>query len=202
MNTRISTGMPAVDDMLDGGLVRGSVTIIGGFPGSGKTTLGVQMVCAHGRGRLYSSEQSQAALLTIAKRVAPKVGRAQLHECRDLEKLNDAEFANLDLVVIDTINSFDMLPHRVVEWAADRAKKGKFAVVLMAQLNRDGELRGGPRAEYAADTLLGLDCGSDERLLFITGKHRHGKVDVEPVRMKMTTAGLIVKEDAVSTALQ
>lgn len=194
----ISTGMPAVDDMLGGGLLRGSVTLIGGFPGSGKTTLALQWA-AHVRGRLYSAEQPQEALDHLVDRVTTGQARHRAKACPNLDAI-DQELADVDLqlVVIDTIQAFGILPHKVVERAAKWAARENLAAVVLAHLNRDGEIYGGACVEHAADTCLGIDYdgdGSSGRLLHIVGKHRHGEVDVPPVRLKLTASGLAVVGD-------
>lgn len=103
VNESISSGVPKLDKLLNGGLERGTVTIISGSPGVGKTTTGIQfMKEAAGRGErsiVYSFEEAKNTLvhrcesINIPVKQMARRGSLAIEEVEALQ-LSATEFAN------------------------------------------------------------------------------------------------------------
>lgn len=187
----IPTGLEEVDRVLCGGLVPGSVTLIGGEPGVGKSTLLLQMVggFADGGGRcLYvSAEESAQQVRQRAERLGvlhPSILLAA--ETSLPELLAQLEEVRPDVAVIDSIQTvadpeLGSAPgsvtqvrecaHRLVEVA----KSTGVAVVLVGHVTKEGSLAGPRVLEHVVDTVLSFegDRHHSMRLLRAT-KHRYG----------------------------
>lgn len=107
--TRLETGMTEVDRVLGGGLVLGSVVLIGGDPGIGKSTLLLQMLSRLGEDArvLYvTGEESAEQVALRAHRLGATSGRVRLlAETRVEAVLSVLEHENPQVVVIDSIQT-------------------------------------------------------------------------------------------------
>lgn len=160
---------PELNRVLGGGLVPGSLVLLGGEPGIGKSTLVLQTVMRlQGRRILYvSGEESERQLKLRAERLSPGGGSDCLILCEtSLEQI----FAQLtevkpDLVVIDSIQTLatetaDSSPGsltQVRECAVailKYAKESGVPVVLIGHINKEGTLAGPKVLEHIVDTVL------------------------------------------------
>ncbi len=167
---RVSTGIGELDRVLGGGLVPGSLVLLGGEPGIGKSTLLLQAaahVAAAGGPVLYSSgEESEHQIKARGERLG--VGRAPLYLLAEtcLERIVE-EIARLKpaLVVVDSVQTvfslkFQSAPGSIgqVREAATQllfaAKGHDIPTVLVGHVTKDGSLAGPKALEHIVDTVL------------------------------------------------
>lgn len=167
---RLGTGIAELDRVLGGGLVPGSLVLLGGDPGIGKSTLVLQAcfhLCARGMDVLYASgEESAGQLAMRARRLGVPKGGFRLLCDTSLDALIAAvEAAKPAVLVVDSVQTFATqdLPSsagsvsQVREVAARLmavAKGGGMAVFLVGHVTKDGSLAGPRVLEHLVDTVL------------------------------------------------
>lgn len=202
---RLPCGMPEVDRVLGGGLVRGAVILIGGDPGIGKSTLLLQVLAAmEGRmDTLYvTGEESLSQVAMRAQRLGlPRVDLPALAETSVETILATLSASRPGLVVIDSIqtlytDALDSAPGSVSqlrECSAQlvrHAKASGTAVILVGHVTKEGAIAGPRVLEHMVDTVLYFehDPGSRFRLIRAV-KNRFGAVNELGV-FAMTDGGL------------
>jgi len=203
--TRLATGMTELDRVLGGGLVVGSVVLIGGDPGIGKSTLLVQALAHLGtRARvLYvSGEESADQIALRAKRLGLATdGVRVLTETNVEAVVATAGQERPQVMVIDSIQTMftDMLQSapgsvaQVRESAAQlvrHAKRSGTGLFLVGHVTKEGTLAGPRVLEHMVDTVLYFegDTGSSFRIIRAM-KNRFGPVNEIGV-FAMTETGL------------
>lgn len=165
---RIPLPSKELNRVLGGGLVNGSLTLIGGEPGIGKSTLLLQNVLSiRNRTILYVSGEESATQLKLRADRLGKVAENTFILCEtSLEGIfTQIENVNPDLVVIDsiqTIASADIESAagsvtQVRECAASLlryAKESGVPVILVGHINKDGAIAGPKVLEHIVDTVL------------------------------------------------
>lgn len=203
---RWTTGLPELDYVLGGGLVPGSLTIVGGEPGIGKSTLLLQVAAgleAAGLSTLYvSGEESAEQVRLRADRIGERAGAVRLLPEVRVEAIEAAAAATrTQVVVVDSIQTtytedLEGAPGNVgqVRECAARlmrfAKESGAAVLLVGHVTRGGVIAGPKTLEHIADTVLYFEgeTSHDYRVLRAV-KNRFGSVDEVGV-FTMTAAGL------------
>lgn len=201
---RFSTGIGEFDRVLGGGLVPGSVVLIGGNPGAGKSTLLLQLMCrlSQDMEALYvTGEESLQQVGMRARRLGlPTDKLKMLAETNITEITNVAEQTRPKLIVVDSIqvmHSADVPSapgsvSQVRECAAyliQYAKQTNTALFLVGHVTKDGNLAGPKVLEHMIDCFLMLD-GDDNRYRTLRGhKNRFGAVNELGI-FAMTEAGL------------
>ena len=190
----VATGVPEFDRVLGGGLVPGSVTLLGGEPGVGKSTLVLQLLAARARAGatvLYvTGEESVDQVRLRAERLGALHDRLLLAAETALPNLLvHLEAIRPDLCVVDSIQTmhdpqYSSAPgsvtqvrecaHRLVQ----AAKVSGTTIVLVGHVTKDGQLSGPRVLEHVVDTVLSMegDRHHDLRLLRST-KHRFGPTE-------------------------
>ena len=204
---RLRTGIDEFDFVLGGGIVPGSMTLIGGEPGIGKSTLLLQAAArleTAGRNVLYASgEESPDQLRLRADRLEEDAGAVHVLGETRLEAIIDAAARlRADVVVLDSIQTVytDLLesaPGNVgqVRECSGRlmrfAKESGSAVVVVGHVTKGGGIAGPKTLEHIVDTVLYFEGEAtlDYRLLRAT-KNRFGSVDELGV-FSMTDHGLV-----------
>lgn len=200
------TGIGEVDRVLSGGFVPGSVTLIGGEPGIGKSTIVLQIVSSlAGRGltTLYvSAEESKQQVRLRAERLGtlrPKLWLASDTALPHI--LAHLEDVKPDIVVVDSIQTvFDPdlssaagSVTQVRECAARlvrEAKSRNIATILVGHVTKDGHLAGPRVLEHLVDTVLSFEGDRHHALRLLRAvKHRFGTTD-ELGLFEMTETGL------------
>ena len=166
---RHPTGVSEFDRVLGGGLVNGTVVLIGGDPGIGKSTLLLQALC-HMSGQrkvLYvSGEESAQQIALRAKRLALDAKGVQLLAEIQLEKIQATLAAHKpDVAVIDSIQTtyseaLQSAPGSVAqvrECAAQLtryAKQSGTSIIFVGHVTKEGSLAGPRVLEHIVDTVL------------------------------------------------
>jgi DNA repair protein RadA/Sms len=208
---RWATGIGELDFVLGGGLVPGSVTLLGGEPGVGKSTLLLQAAAAlQGSGRpvLYASgEESRDQVAMRAERLGRGAADVSFVAQTDVDALIDeaagAEPSALVVDSIQTMHSFDVDGiagniGQVRECGArlqQYAKSSGTVVILVGHVTKDGSVAGPRTLEHIVDTVLMFEGarGGEHRLLR-AAKNRFGSAREVGV-FRMTPSGLVGVED-------
>ena len=167
---RFSSGISEFDRVLGGGIVRGSLVLVGGDPGIGKSTLLLQ-VCretsAAGKKVLYvSGEESLRQIKMRADRLGSFKGDVRLLAETDLDMVIDTvRDEKPDFVVIDSIQtmyreSVDAAPGSVTQvrettlTLMNLAKGENITVVIVGHVTKEGVVAGPRMLEHMVDTVL------------------------------------------------
>jgi len=203
---RWRTGLAEFDFVLGGGIVPGSVTLVGGEPGIGKSTLLMQCAArleSQGVSTLYvSGEESPDQLRLRADRLEEDAGRIHvLGETRLEAILHHAAQLKSSVVLLDSVQTtytdeLEGAPGNVgqVRECAARlmrfAKESGPAVLLVGHVTKGGGIAGPKTLEHIVDTVLYFEGETtlDHRILRAV-KNRFGSVDEIGV-FRMTGTGL------------
>jgi DNA repair protein RadA/Sms len=191
--SRWSVGLSELDRVFGGGLVAGSVTLLGGEPGIGKSTLLLQVgaAMASQRATLYvSGEESVSQVAMRAQRLHVGAGELSVVSEQSLDAvLALAAEQTPSLLIIDSIQSMSWgeasaspgTPTQLRECAGALvrfAKNSHCAVIIVGHVTKDGSIAGPKLLEHMVDTVLYFesDAGSRYRMLRAT-KNRFGPVN-------------------------
>ncbi len=170
---RTSCGMPEIDRVLGGGLVEGSVVLLGGEPGVGKSTLLLQLVAllADRVAVLYASgEESAAQVASRARRLGVHDGaKLQFVATSDLEAVeNGARATDARILAVDSVQTLrtgDLESaagsvaqlREVTARLVTLAKQERRTVILVGHVTKDGALAGPKVLEHLVDVVLSFD---------------------------------------------
>ena len=204
---RLPTGLSEFDRVTGGGLVRGSVILVGGDPGIGKSTLLVQVAAAMARLKhrsIYiSGEEAVAQVRLRAERLALADAAVELASETSVEDiiatLSQGELPRI--VVIDSIqtmwtNSVESAPGTVTQVRASAqalirfAKRSGACVILVGHVTKDGQIAGPRVVEHMVDAVMSFEGeGSHQFRILRAVKNRFGPTDEIGV-FEMTGLGL------------
>ncbi len=164
---RIYTNNAELDNVLGGGLVKGSVTLLGGEPGIGKSTLLLQVALTISQKVLYvSGEESQSQIKMRAERLdAENSNCLILTETNTQNIFKNIEEVQPDVLVIDSIqtlhtNTIEASPGSISQIRETSAELIKFAketatpVLLIGHINKEGHIAGPKILEHMVDVVL------------------------------------------------
>ncbi len=183
-----TTGIPELDRVLGGGLVAGSVTLLGGEPGIGKSTILLQLLAQWPTRTLYVSAEESAQQVRLR---AERLGAVQPHLWLLPETSLPHIVAAIDqvqpqLVVIDSIQTIahpdvPSAPGSVVQVRecahrlVGEAKRRGLPIVLVGHVTKEGGLAGPRVLEHVVDTVLSFEGDRHHSLRLLRAvKHRFG----------------------------
>ncbi|TDI78441.1 MAG: DNA repair protein RadA [Betaproteobacteria bacterium] len=202
---RYSTGVAEFDRVLGGGLVHGSVVLLGGDPGIGKSTLLLQALCHMSitRDVLYvTGEESARQVALRAKRLALVVKEVYLLTEIQLERIqvvlserkpDVAVIDSIQTVYTETLQSSPGSVAQVRECAAQLTRLAKASgtcIILVGHVTKEGALAGPRVLEHMVDTVLYFEGDTQSSFRLIRAfKNRFGAVNELGV-FAMTEKGL------------
>jgi len=203
--TRLASGAQELDRVLGGGIVPGSVILLGGDPGIGKSTLLLQVAAfvAHSRAVLYASgEESVSQVSLRAQRLSlGAAGVAVVAETDLTAILALTAERRAELLVIDSIQTVQSSTAGAPAGAVSQlrectaelvrfAKASGTAVIIVGHVTKEGTIAGPRLLEHLVDTVLYFEheAGSRYRIVRAT-KNRFGAVN-ELGFFAMTSLGL------------
>ena len=203
---RFPTGMGELDRVLGGGAVRGSVVLVGGAPGVGKSTLLLQLCGLVGESEriLYvTGEESRRQLKMRAQRLGVSEGDIYVQAETDLSEIGSAiESVQPTIVIIDSIQTmFDpelaAAPGSVSQVREctmsimRRAKSDGFAAFVVGHINKEGNIAGPKVLEHMVDCVLYFEGEQSMSYRILrAAKNRYGSTNEIGV-FEMSDHGLV-----------
>ncbi|MEO8217220.1 MAG: DNA repair protein RadA [Acidobacteriota bacterium] len=166
---RIVLGLPNFDRVLGGGLVPGSVVLVGGEPGIGKSTLLLQasrMLANHGPVLYVSGEESPKQIALRAHRLGTTDGRIHLFAETSVEKIIEAiEALSPVAVIVDSIQTVHTASNNSSPGSVGQvrdcagilmtaAKRLGISIFLIGHITKEGTIAGPKSLEHIVDTVL------------------------------------------------
>lgn len=188
---RITTGIKEVDQVLGGGLVPGSLVLLAGDPGIGKSTLTLQIISNIG-GLYVSGEESPAQVKLRAERLKVRSEKIRVLAETNVEAIIEGSLASLkdtSLLIVDSIQTLwseelSGAPGAIGQVRESTLKLLEFAkrehipVILIGHVTKEGTIAGPKTLEHIVDTVLYLEGERFQSLrLLRTSKNRFGPVD-------------------------
>ncbi len=191
--TRIKTDIEEVDRVLGGGLVPGSLILLSGEPGIGKSTLVAQLatVIDSNYSAIYvSGEESATQVKTRLNRLDYKTNKLKFISETNIEKIiSAADKTKPSLLIIDSIQTVysSLIPAEAGNISQIRAAAVKFlelakendiTIILVGHITKDGQVAGPKSLEHIVDTVLYLETEvSNNYCLLRATKNRFGSVN-------------------------
>ncbi len=202
---RLSSSSEEFDRVLGGGFVPGSIVLIGGDPGIGKSTLLLQYLCSISQQNsvLYASGEESAEQIAVrARRLGLSGENLQVMAENRLESLLEVAIRNIPAVLVaDSIQTFyseelTAAPGSVSQVRECAARLVRFAkqsgctVILVGHVTKEGALAGPKILEHMVDSVLYFEGDSSNSFRLIRAiKNRFGAVNEIGV-FAMTELGL------------
>src|SRR5450755_782140 len=190
---RIQTGMAEFDSCLGGGLVPGSLVLLGGPPGAGKSTLLLQIaerLSAAGAAAVYvCGEESAAQTKLRAQRIGIGESLLVFAETNLRAILDELEARKPDILIVDSIQTM-WLPdvesyagsvaqvRDCTQLLMEFAKRTGCATFLVGHITKDGSIAGPRLLEHLVDTVLYFEGDATGEYRIVRAyKNRFGSVD-------------------------
>ncbi len=169
---RAKTGIEEFDRVLGGGIVKGSVTLLSGEPGIGKSTLLLQICDVLGKSQkvLYvSGEESPSQIKLRAKRLGVSGSDILIYAETDIDEIiAEINAASPEIVIIDSIQAMNDSASSSVSGSITQvkntasklirtAKSDGVSVIIVGHVNKDGAIAGPKVLEHMVDTVLYFD---------------------------------------------
>lgn len=213
--THTSTRISELDRVLSGGIVPGSIVLLAGEPGIGKSTL-VAQVSASFPGNAYyvSGEESQGQVLMRFKRLGINPEKISFSNAIQVGSIiSAAKKQKPSLLIVDSIQTMvpdgiDNLPgtptavRTSTAQLVELAKTTNIPILVIGQVTKEGNVAGPKTLEHLVDTVLTLegDHQTSYRILRAT-KHRFGTTDEVGV-FEMTERGMEAVENPSAKFLE
>jgi len=214
LRSRVSTGLPALDRVLEGGLTEGFTFLLGGRPGAGKTTLTLQALNGLGQRCLYASgEETLEQIKATARRIGAVSDQICLLSERRLgEILERARATRAQVVAIDTIQTltcehvsgrpgFPAQLRAGVKRLIDFSATSGTTLWLVGHLTSRGDIAGPRTIEHDVDVVLRLDQEDAVRILGCPDKNRFGPTNVVG-RLEPTARGFVDADEEASVSVE
>lgn len=206
---KMPTGVDEVDMVLSGGFLRGSVTLLAGTPGVGKSTLALQLassLASSGLGVCYFSGEETIGQCGARARRLGADDRLFLASTSDAGAVvTQIEQTNPDFIVVDSLHTMTSAAvdgsagsvaqvRAVASCLVEVAKRTDTAVLMVGHVTKDGGIAGPKMVEHLVDTVMSLEGeeGFELRVLRLF-KHRFGATGNVGV-FSMESRGLVAGE--------
>lgn len=217
--SRIDTGIGELNRVLGGGLVKGSLTLISGEPGIGKSTIIIQAAAnisnIEGTVLYVSGEESEEQIKMRADRVCPRISEnlLVLSETNMENVFNACENCKPKFLIIDSIQTMyteelDSVPGSVSQVRAcgnqlmKLGKMGEIPIFIVAHVTKNGELAGPKIVEHLVDCVLNFTGERDHDLRILRAyKNRFGTTS-EIGAFQMEEEGLVQIRNLSGTFLE
>jgi DNA repair protein RadA/Sms len=204
---RLPSGIAELDRVTGGGFVHGSVLLVGGDPGIGKSTLLIQATAAlakAGHRAVYiSGEEAVAQVRLRAERLGLSAAKVELASETSVEDIlaTLSQGKTPRLIVIDSIQTMwtdavDSAPGTVTQVRGSAqtlirfAKKSGAAIILVGHVTKDGQIAGPRVVEHMVDAVLSFEGEGGHQFRILRAiKNRFGPTDEIGV-FEMTGSGL------------
>jgi DNA repair protein RadA/Sms len=188
---RIKTGITEFDRVLGGGLMPGSVILLGGDPGIGKSTLAMQAVANVPEKILYvTGEESEKQIKLRASRLNLKSDNFYVFAETDLGHIISAiNTVDPAVVVIDSIqtmyrNDLENSPGTITQirectsLLMDEAKKKHYSVIIIGHVTKEGMIAGPKILEHIVDTVIQFEGETNHSFRILrSSKNRFGSTN-------------------------
>lgn len=167
---KLTTGFEEFDRVLGGGLVQGSLVLLAGDPGIGKSTLILQTsgnICKNGKRLLYvCAEESGSQVKLRAQRLSVNSDNLYVYAQTNLESvINQLDIVKPDILVVDSIQSIYTSNissssgsvsqiRECTNALMDIAKNRNITVVVIGHVTKDGNIAGPKVLEHMVDTVI------------------------------------------------
>ncbi len=203
-----------LDGVLGGGVVPGSLTLIGGSPGVGKSTLLLKVgsnIASLGKNVLYvTGEESTSQIKLRANRLKSNENNLYLlSEIRLEQVLVELEHRAYEFIIIDSIQTLysenissapgSVTQVRQITFELMRiAKEKNIAIFIIGHITKEGSIAGPRVLEHMVDTVLYFEGDSSQELRILRGfKNRFGPTSEIGV-FEMKSEGLVSATDVAS----
>ncbi len=186
---RISTGLEEFDRVLGGGVVPGSVILLAGDPGIGKSTLLLQ-VCGKLSGLYISGEESVTQVKMRAERLGLGDSKMQLMAENDTDNIcMQIEQESPPIGIVDSIQTLETVDLSGMAGAVGQvresasrliriAKENTIPIIIVGHVTKEGTIAGPKVLEHLVDTVLYLEGERFQSLRILRShKNRYGPVD-------------------------
>ena len=188
---RIKTGITEFDRVLGGGIMPGSVILLGGDPGIGKSTIAMQAAASVKEKVLYvTGEESEKQIKLRSTRLKVKSDSFFIQAETELSNILGAiKEINPSVVIIDSIqttyrNELENSPGTITqirECAAllmEEAKKNHFSVIIIGHVTKEGMIAGPKILEHMVDTVLQFEGEANHSFRILRAqKNRFGSTN-------------------------
>jgi len=208
--TKLLTGINEIDRVFGSGITPGSLTLISGEPGIGKSTLVAQIANAIAQDHLViyaSGEESQSQVGARFKRLNCRLDNIRFTAVSDTDQILQASLeAKPGLLIIDSIQTVSTsdAPGEAGSLTQIRASASKclslakehnIAIILIGHITKDGQIAGPKSLEHIVDTVIYLETDSSQNYrLLRTTKNRFGSTNEVGI-FEMTGSGFTPVSD-------
>ncbi len=208
---RIHTGIKELDNVLGGGLVKGSVILIGGEPGIGKSTLLLQVaknISKENKVYYFTGEESPQQIKLRADRIGSNDGQFLVSTEINVENIVEAISSDVPcLAIVDSIQttyhpnttSLAGSPAQIKNSSMilmQAAKLNQVALFIVGHITKEGAIAGPKLLEHIVDCVLYFEGdGKGMYRILRSVKNRYGTVDELGI-FEMSESGLLEVNDA------
>ena len=202
---RIKSHINEVDDVLGGGIVRGSINLLAGQPGIGKSTLLLQIaynLSKHSRVLYISAEESLHQVGLRAKRLEHSKSNLMLVSANSADDITSTILTgNFDVVIVDSIQAITSSQVSSGSGSVSQitfcsqiittaAKQTDTAVIIVGHVTKEGSIAGPKILEHAVDVVMQLEGDRYGGFkLLRANKNRYGSTNEAGI-FEMTSSGL------------